>query len=334
MSIRRLRTLFPAGLLLASIGLHFVTMVLYTRMPTSFAAFTTFPIWVWGSVGLLASCSAFLFFRTRFSMLVTCIWTFTIFLMADEAKALGRFSAPTIEEGPAGTHHESPVLRVITLNCALRTDPYEAVKDYHPDVIFLQELPHAYILKRLIDQLYQGQGDYRYDRRRSCGIIVRGKIKSSLLVPKYRSQLVTVETNSGKHLELLNVHLQQATTNLRLWKRSCWHQHSNNRRQRLVELHYALETLKQKTAFPRLPAIVAGDFNASANDPVYELLRPEFTDAFSTVGTGWGNTYHRSLPLLRIDCIYSSDKLIPLRSRAIKLPLSDHRMVVADYIFR
>ncbi len=73
---------------------------------------------------------------------------------------------------------------------------------------------------------------------------------------------------------------------------------------------------------------------APADAPVYELLRPEFTDAFSTVGTGWGNTYHRSLPLLRIDCIYSSDKLIPLRSRAIKLPLSDHRMVVADYIFR
>ena len=72
---------------------------------------------------------------------------------------------------------------------------------------------------------------------------------------------VTVETNSGRHLELLNVHLQQATTNLRLWKRSCWHQHSNNRRQRFVELHYALETLKQKTAFPRLPAIIAGDFN-------------------------------------------------------------------------
>ena len=102
----------------------------------------------------------------------------------------------------------------------------------------------------------------------------------------------------------------------------------------MIELHYALETLKQKTAFPRLPAIVAGDFNASANDPAYDLLKPQFTDAFSSVGTGWGNTYHRAFPLLRIDHIYSSDKLIPLRSRAIKIPHTDHRMVVADYIFR
>ena len=334
MSIRRLWTFFPAALLIASIGLHFVTLALYTRMPTSFAAFTTFPIWVWGCLGLLASCTAFLFFRTRFSMLITCIWVFTILLKADEAAALGRLSAPTIVKGPAGSHLESPVLRVITLNCALRTDPYLAVKDYEPDIIFLQEVPHAYTLKRLIDQLYGGQGDYRYDRRRSSAVIVRGKINSSLLIPKYRCQIVTAETTSGRHLELLNVHLQQAVTNLRLWERSCWHQHSNNRRQRIVELHYALETLKQKTAFPRIPAIVAGDFNASANDPVYQLLKPQFTDAFSTVGTGWGNTYHRSMPLLRIDHIYSSDHLIPLRSRAIKLPQSDHRMVVADYIFR
>jgi endonuclease/exonuclease/phosphatase (EEP) superfamily protein YafD len=92
--------------------------------------------------------------------------------------------------------------------------------------------------------------------------------------------------------------------------------------------------LKQKTSYPRIPTIIAGDFNAPANDVVYRLLEPEFTDAFDEVGTGWANTYHRSLPLLRIDHIYGSEKLVPVRSRAFKRAKSDHRMVVADFIYR
>ena len=135
-------------------------------------------------------------------------------------------------------------------------------------------------------------------------------------------------------VQLLNVHLQPAATNLRLFNRQCWQEHSQNRRLRQIELSYALAILKQKSSFPRHPTIVAGDFNAPANDVVYRLLTPEFTDAFSEVGTGWANTFHRALPLLRIDHIYGSDKLVPVRARTFNRGKSDHSMVVADFVFR
>ena len=137
-----------------------------------------------------------------------------------------------------------------------------------------------------------------------------------------------------RKLELLNVHLQPAATNLRLFERECWHEHSKTRRLRQIELSYALAALEQQTPYPKYPAIIAGDFNAPANDVVYRLLEKDFTDAFGEVGTGWANTYHRSLPLLRIDQIYCSEKLLPVRSRPFKRENSDHRLVLADFIFR
>jgi endonuclease/exonuclease/phosphatase family metal-dependent hydrolase len=63
-------------------------------------------------------------------------------------------------------------------------------------------------------------------------------------------------------------------------------------------------------------------------------MRKEFTESFDAVGTGWGNTFHRALPLLRIDYIYGSSKLIPVRSQTFTRNNTDHRMVVSDFIYR
>jgi len=317
-----------------SLALHLFTLVLYVRLPDRFAAYTVFPIWVWGLIGLLLAAVSFVFFRGRLSLIVSLVWSFTILIFADESSSLGRLGQPELEPGKAKPHARGRVLRVLTLNCARRTDPYEVAAPYQPDIIFLQEIPHAYRLKKLIDEIYDGQGDYRYDGRKSCAVVVNGKIEFEIPVPKYRCQLLTVKLSRGETVQLMNVHLQGAATNLRLWEKEAWREHRINRELRQIELTYTMGILRQKTAYPRVPALVAGDFNAPANDAVYKLLGNDFTDAFEAVGTGWGNTYHRSLPLLRIDHIFSSSQLIPIRAKAVRLGGSDHRMVVADYIFR
>ena len=324
----------PPILLGLSIALHFVTIVLYTRLPLSFAAFTVFPIWVWGGIGLLLASIPFIFSRTRFALFAVIVWTFTILLVSDEAQSVGRFGVEPITKNESKEYADSKVLRVITLNCARNADPIIAMKNLEPDIIFLQEIPHAYKIKRIIETFFNGQGDYRYNARKGCAIIARGKLHSNLNIPKFRSQQLAVELPNGRNLQLLNIHLQSAATNLELYKRSCWREHSHNRRLRQTELAYALAVLKQKTAYPRYPTIIAGDFNSSVNDPVYRLLEPDFTNAFTQVGTGWPNTYHRSLPLLRIDHIYSSSKLVPVRSTVFGVDNSDHRMLVADFVFR
>jgi endonuclease/exonuclease/phosphatase family metal-dependent hydrolase len=324
----------PLALLVLSLFLHLITLVLYVRLPLRFAAFTVFPIWVWGSIGLTLASITFLFFRIRISLALILIWLFTILLMSDEAKSIGRIGSETVEAGVPARFADSSVLRVVTLNCAGRADPITAVESYVPDIVFLQEIPHAYHLKHLIDKLYSGHGDYRYDSAKRCAVIVRGQIVNQEPVAKYRSQLVTAVMPSGRRLQLLNVHLQSAATNLRFYDRDCWREHSQNRLLRQLELTYALQLLKQRTEYPRIPALIAGDFNAPANDAVYKILKPEFNDAYAQAGSGWGNTYHRALPLLRIDHIYGSAHLLPVRARVIECTDSDHRMVVADFVFR
>ena len=312
-----------------SLALHLFTLVLYVRLPNRFAAFTVFPIWVWGLIGLFVAAISFVCYRGRLSQVVSLILIFS-----DESSSLGRIGQPELQAGKAKPHARGRVLRVVTLNCARRTDPYEAVAPFQPDIVFLQEIPHTYRLKRFIDEIYDGKGDYRYNVAKSCAVVVNGTIEFEVSVPKFRCQLLTVKLATGESVQLMNLHLNGAATNLRLWEREAWREHRINREARQTELTYEMGLLRQKTAYPRIPALIAGDFNAPANDAVYKLIGKDFTDAFKEVGTGWGNTFHRSLPLLRIDHLYSSKQLIPIRSRAVRLAGSDHRMVIADYIFR
>lgn len=332
--LRRLWSLLPTVFLGSSLLLHLATVTLYLRLPIRFAAFTVFPVWVWGLIGLTLAIFPYLFTRRAGSLLLTIVWTVTILLLADEAKSLGHLGRDSITRNPPEPHAGSKTLRVATLNCAGHADPAAALGDFAPDIVFLQEMPHAYRLKQFIEEVFDGQGDYRYHAAKGCAIATRGTIHHSLPLPHSRSQLVAVEMPDGRHLELVNIHLLSAATNLRLYRRDCWWEHRHNRTQREIELAYVLAALEQHTEFPRIPTLIAGDFNAPANESIHRTLERRFTDAFGAVGTGWGNTYHRKLPLLRIDHIYSSEKLVPVRSRTFTVEKTDHRMVIADFIYR
>ncbi len=57
------------------------------------------------------------------------------------------------------------------------------------------------------------------------------------------------------------------------------------------------------------PVLVVGDFNATAHEWPFARIRGArggLTDALGTAGRGWNATYHRDLPLLRIDHILVS----------------------------
>lgn len=323
------------ALVVGSLGFHLVTFILYVRQPDMFAAFTLFPIWLWGALGLTLSSLAFLMFRAPLSLVATTIWALTILTMADEARSLGRIGAEGPEPGTPRAYGGRQVLRVATINWSGSPGNFSAdVIHYQPDIVFIQEIPHPYRLRQLNDALFEGKGDYRYDALKRCGVVVRGTIERQIRSKEYRSQHLTVKLPSGRLIELVNLHLQAAPTDMRLWRRDCWRVHNVNRKLRRGELGFAVAVLKKHSPFPRRPTILAGDFNAPAGDSTYRMLDRNFIDAFSEAGIGWGNTYHRRLPILRLDHIYVSDSFVPVRSAVISIPESDHRMVVADLILR
>ncbi|MGL4401981.1 MAG: endonuclease/exonuclease/phosphatase family protein [Luteolibacter sp.] len=316
-----------------SLLLHLLTVYCYAQQPDRFAAFTVMPIWLWGGFGLLLSSAAFYFLRASLSLIMTAVWAITLFVGADEARVLANLGKLPPLTGQAERHEGQPVLRVVTLNCAQFKygNPAPDIAAWQPDIVLLQDVfPHH--VRQVHDLLFAGRGDYR--THMTNGVVTRWKIQREIRNPTQNDQQVSILHPSGAEIEVVNVHLATAATDLRLWKRTAWVDHRNNRILRKKELSLTQQILQQTTGFPNTPTLFGGDFNAPASDIVHRQLTLDFQDAFATAGTGWGNTYHRRFPILRIDHLYATRHFTPVRCRAVTTRHSDHRMVVADFLVK
>ncbi|MCW1926182.1 endonuclease/exonuclease/phosphatase family protein [Luteolibacter arcticus] len=321
-----------------SLLLHMATVYAFAEQPDKLAAFTVMPIWVWGGIGLLCSTIAFWFLRAPLSLIVTGIWAMTVLLGADEARVIGNIGKSAPIPGAPGIADGRQLMRVVSLNCNFFMyggnkgsggDPSADLRRWDPDIVLLQEV-HPHQVRHIADALYQGRGDYRIYA--TNGVVSRWKIVREVnpSTPGYRLQQVTVRKPDNLDVEVVNVHLQSAATDLRLWQRECWRTHAINRAHRRKELAIAL-TILADTA-PGKPTLFGGDFNAPPGDPIQSLLRSDFRDAFVEAGVGWGNTFQRRIPIHRIDQIHHSRHFKAMRCTAVTTRRSDHRMVVADFL--
>ncbi len=316
--------------------LHLFTVYAFWHQPDRLAAFTVLPIWVWGGIGLMASVMAFYFLRAPLPLAMTTVWALTLLAGMDEARVLAHFGKQAPQPGVPATHLGEPVVRVLTLNCAgMRFgDPANDIAAWKPDVVLLQDI-HPHQLRRFADILYGGKGNFRahFTRDGGIGVVTRWKIHREIGNPAMRGQQVTVELPCGRQIELVNVYLAPAVTNLRLWRRDAWREHRINRVIHHTEAATMLQLLEQTTRFPNTPVILGGDFNAPATDPVHRRLASHFNNTFTAAGTGWGNTFQRRFPILRIDHVYATRHFTPVRCAVAVTRQSDHRMVVTDLIF-
>lgn len=321
------------GLVGGSLLMHALTVWCYASQPDSLAAFTVLPFWIWGGTGLLMSVFAFCFLRAPLSLIVTAVWAVTMSVAMDEAQVLSNFGHPTITTERRVAPDGSFPIRIATINCASFRfgDPTEDIEKWDPDIVILQQVfPHR--VKQIAEKLYGGNGDYR--AYMTNGIATRFEIRREVRNPTMRNQQATIRLPDGREIEVVNVHLTTAATDMRLWSSNSRATHQVNRDIRRKELSVVLQVLEQTSAFPSTPTILGGDFNAGATDIVHRQLVPDFDDAFSEVGRGWGDTFHRRFPILRIDHIYATRHFQPISCGAVVTKKTDHRMVIADYILR
>ena len=262
------------------------------------------------------------------------VWALTVFLYADETVPLGRLGAERPLPGQPERHRGRDVVRVATINWDGSPGNFSpTILKYQPDIVCIQEIPHPYRLRQLNSSLYQDRGYYVYNDAKRCGIVTRGEILQHVTHRDFRTQQATVRLPTGQTVEVLNLHLTAPATDLRLWEPACWRRHQTNRQMRRAQLVTGLYVLKSTVPKERSGIIVAGDFNAPANDTLFRIIDREMVNSFDAVGTGWPNTYHRRIPMMRLDHIYAGRRLHPVRSRAVTIPESDHRMVVSDLVF-
>lgn len=318
----------------SSLLLHLFTVYCFARQPDRFAAYTVMPIWLWGACGLLLAGGAFYFLRAPLSLIMTAVWSITLLVGADEARVLGNFDKSTLLPGRAADHGGKPVIRVVTLNCAFfdMGNPALDIAAWQPDIVLLQEVNPQQV-RQIADTLYNGLGDYRIHL--TNGVVTRWKITREIRNPNQRDEQLTVVHPNGSEIEVVNIHLRTAATDLRLWEKRAWIDHRDNRVIRNQELATTLQILAQTTPqFPNTPTLLGGDFNAPATDIVHQQLTPDFENAFAIAGKGWGDTFHRRFPILRIDHLYATRHFTAVRSCAVTTRNSDHRMVIADVQLR
>jgi len=307
-----------------------VTIYAFYKHPDRLAAFTVMPIWLWGAIGFSISFGAFYFLKARFSLLVSALWIATILIGSDESVALCHLGNERPVEGAPTAVDGKPVIRIITMNCATYAfgNPSEDVAKWRPDIVLLQQImPHEAAAMAM--KLFGTRAHVH--TKHTCAIISRWPISGHVRTPLISSQQVTLRLPTGQEIDVVNLHLATAATDLQFWKKSAWQKHHLNRAVRRQEISLALQVLNQTTDSPKLSTFVGGDFNAPATDVIHRPLRANFTDAFKAVGTGWGNTFQRRMPILRIDHLYCSSDFKPVRCRAVTTRHSDHRFVVADF---
>ncbi len=318
-------------LVVASLLLHAFTVLTYSVQPDRLAAFTVLPFWLWCGMGLGLSVVAYYFLKASLSLIVSGIWAITLLIGSDECKVLANIGKQPPITGQAEPYRGKPVIRVASLNCALlgKGDPSLDLARWQPDIVLLQEvLPDQ--VQQISTALFGKQGDFRYHQTNA--VITRWKIRHEIRNHTYRNMQVSVITPTGMEIKILNLHLLSAATDLQLWRRDAWKRHHDNRRQRKIELSNTLQMLEETSQFPNQATIIGGDFNAPATDVVHRQLTEFATDAFQASGTGWGNTFPWRFPILRIDFLYATNHLTPVRCRAVTTRHSDHRLVIADFI--
>ncbi len=78
------------------------------------------------------------------------------------------------------------------------------------------------------------------------------------------------------------------------------------------------------------PALICGDFNATAFSHAYRILSGGMSDSFGEKGTGFGASYHLKGIPFRIDYILSGPAFEVIGHQVPDIRLSDHRPVRAE----
>jgi len=232
---------------------------------------------------------------------------------------------------PGASKPTGKTIRVVTWNVHDRLQDCDVLRAelerLRPDIVCLQEASSP--------RFRDCWPDAEWTHADSLLILTRGRItrhRTIELQPQKHHLRPLLEADvalDGEKFTVLNVHLYSYQLAAAL--KHPFAEHAREVAEGAVEMR----TLQVEEALAWLErqnsrAIVAGDFNTPPRGRLYKRLARTATDSFRAAGTGFGWSFPRSRPVLRIDYIWVSRDLQPLGCRRLRGGPSDHRAVVAD----
>lgn len=105
----------------------------------------------------------------------------------------------------------------------------------------------------------------------------------------------------------------------------CVHLQHNSPAGRAAQVAAVLDALPAEG-----PVLLAGDFNAEPHAAELATIHARLTDCWPLVGRGRSATFPSHRPRRRLDYVFASPELRPVRATVLRSDASDHRPLVVD----
>ena len=234
--------------------------------------------------------------------------------------------------------NEKPNLKVISLNAKFEfygADQIRSfIKNENPDVVFFQE----YEGMQLADGMHYAENRYPIVKIQSkYPIIESGLVKTD--ASNGTCIFADVEINQ-KRIRFIDVYMQPFFLEKKMVKPTKDLDKNEEKVKNLIHMlvptfrthQTQIEQIKTFADASPYPVIIGGDFNAVPNSYEYYKISAGLQDDFLKVGKGSGTSFHDYKFPLKIDHIFSSESIEPIRynvDRSVKI--SDHFPVIASF---
>jgi len=223
------------------------------------------------------------------------------------------------------------LVRVLTYNVRSLRDDAAAVgrvmRSAQPDVACVQEAPRFLRWRAKCAGLARRAGMVIVTGGRDAGANI---VLSTLGVEVVATRDVLLSRNRGYHQR--GVAMAVLRFRGTLFAVAGTHLDGASQPHQIGEMHRALDAFA-----PGLPAVVAGDINASPGTPGWQEVAARGSDAFAVAGTGDGFTSNVTALTRRIDAIFPGGGITVRSARTIDTPdvriASDHLPLLAELEF-
>lgn len=293
-----------------SVGAGLFLFAVYWLRPDWATAATIFPAWSWLILWALSIPA-----RRHWSFkIASLLWLVFALTFVEEIRSLSKSCLPTSDQ--------TADLKVITINCSGSIRPLLLALEEAPDIILIQETPQSDV----VNEWVEANEAYAYAHGIDTSILVKGNIRH-IGAKGFFYNTVFAEID-GVNYHLTSLRLATSNPRIDLWNSDCWAKQRAKREQQIEQISEITRAFPPSRENYRV--ILGGDFNVPQGDRVFSKIDDKLVDSFASGGRGWCNTIMDSIPLLRIDQIWTSPNMRSTKAFAQRVDAADHRMYVAE----
>jgi len=325
---KTLATFIPSMLLIA----YLIVAICLLNRWDAVVAVTLIPVWAWAAIGMVISLLCWIMCRGLPSLLVFCLCLATGVLFSEETLGIARELVVAIKGEIAKPPLAGPVvgpakIRVVNVNAVGSEAALRRAIEAQPDILVVQQAPDKAVLDAVADQLYGV--DRCVASHRTNAILARGELLGVIGDPENATLHARIKRADGFIIDVTNLDLKGCAPSLEIWRPAVWKDLIEARvhNRRLVRASLGENEITRSN----IGRVISGGFGTPPGDDVYRPLETNgLVDSYGEVGLGWGNTFPSEYPALRLDQIWVSANLVPIRSTTRLNPESTNRIVVSE----